>query len=164
MTSDSAAAPRKKQRGARKQLLPVDQCGPIQTAAERALFFTLIQDPDRGCRNKDGSEKFVAMAGQFNQEYSRQVSMMLLALTCHVTIFLSTAVLKVEPCSGVKLPAPHRMASQSMAWNDFQQNMAQLESITGHVLEEFIACHRWQQELQALSPVLQRTPSASPTP
>ena len=53
----------------------IDQCGPIQTDAERTLFFMLYQDP--ACKNRDGSDNFLVMAGRFNQQYGRQVRHML---------------------------------------------------------------------------------------
>ena len=62
---------KRKQRGVRKKLMPTDQCGPIQTDAERTLFFILYQD--LACKNHDGSDNFLVMAGRLNQEYSKQV-------------------------------------------------------------------------------------------
>ena len=52
--------------------MPTDRCGPIQTAAEEALYWQLYQDP--ACKNRDGSDNFLAMAGRFNQHWSTQVS------------------------------------------------------------------------------------------
>ena len=66
---------KKEHRGAETVLLPIDQCSPIQTDGERSLFFTLHQDP--ACKNRDGSDNFLVMAGRFNMEYSRQVRHML---------------------------------------------------------------------------------------
>ena len=52
--------------------MPTDLCGPIQTPAEEALYWQLYQDPS--CKNRDGSDNFLAMAGRFNQHWSTQVS------------------------------------------------------------------------------------------
>ena len=44
----------------------------IQTPAEGALSWQLYQDP--ACKNRDGSDNFLVMAGTFNQKWSTQVS------------------------------------------------------------------------------------------
>ena len=51
--------------------MPTDRCGPIQTPAEGALYWQLYQDP--ACKNRDGSDNFLVMAGKFNEQWSTQV-------------------------------------------------------------------------------------------
>ncbi|EIE18046.1 hypothetical protein COCSUDRAFT_45675 [Coccomyxa subellipsoidea C-169] len=55
---------RKKQRGPRRLLKPMDLAFPIQTDGEVALFFSLHSDS--AMKNRDGSDNFVNMATQFN--------------------------------------------------------------------------------------------------
>ena len=62
----------RRQRGPRRQLMPTDLCAPIQTPAEEALYWQLYQDPT--CKNRDGSDNFLVMAGRFNQQWGAQVS------------------------------------------------------------------------------------------
>ncbi len=52
--------------------MPTDLCAPIQTPAEEALYWQLYQDP--ACKNRDGSDNFLVMAGRFNQQWGTQVS------------------------------------------------------------------------------------------
>lgn len=66
------AEKRSKQRASNKMGIPIDECGPLETAAERALFFMVYQDP--ACKNSDGSDNFLVMSGKFNCHYSSQAS------------------------------------------------------------------------------------------
>ena len=72
LPEDDIADKKRKQRGARRQSIPTDFCGPIQTPAEEALYWQLYQDS--ACQNRDGSDNFLFMAGRFNQHWSTQVS------------------------------------------------------------------------------------------
>ncbi|CAL5222346.1 g4697 [Coccomyxa viridis] len=70
---DAMRAPEKsrEQREPKRVGLPIEECGPIQTAAEQALFFMVYQDP--ACKNADGSDNFLVMSGKFNCHYGRQI-------------------------------------------------------------------------------------------
>ena len=63
--------------------MPTDLCAPIQTPAEEALYWSLYQD--LACKNRNGSDNFLLMAAQFNQQWSRQVRACS-HLCCHGTI------------------------------------------------------------------------------
>ena len=65
------AEKKRKQRGPRRQLMPTNFCAPIRTPAEEALFWLLHHDP--AFKNRDGSDNFLLMASQSNQQWSRQV-------------------------------------------------------------------------------------------
>ena len=62
----------RRQRGPTRQLMPTNFCAPIQTPAEEALYWQLYQDPT--CKNRDGSDNFLVVAGRFNQQWGAQVS------------------------------------------------------------------------------------------
>ena len=68
----NSAEKSREQREPKRVGLPIEECGPIQTAAEQALFFMVYQDP--ACKNADGSDNFLVMSGKFNCHYGRQVS------------------------------------------------------------------------------------------
>ena len=75
------AEKKRKQRGPRRQLMPTDFCAPIRTPAEEALYWLLYHDP--AFKNHDGSDNFLLMASQFNQQWSKQVGACAPVLSWH---------------------------------------------------------------------------------
>lgn len=95
LPDDNIADKKRKQRGPRRLLMPTDLCAPIQTPAEEALYWQLYQDPT--CKNRDGSDNFLVMAGRFNQQWGTQVSRILdRTCDCWLTCVIDSRLVSKE--------------------------------------------------------------------
>ena len=94
---------KRKQRGPRRMLTPTDLCGPIQTPAEETLYWQLYVDP--ACKNRDGSDNFLVMAGRFNLQWGIQV-------TCipELLLIAGSSVLEMSSLFASRCPGLHKNA------------------------------------------------------